>query len=56
MILADDYDEVQQLKEKMRAAELLEVGLLKTHADYGKDIKTVKSNMVTNDGIEPVVG
>ena len=56
MILADDYDEVQQLKEKMRAAELLEVGLLKTHAEYGKDIMAVKQNMVTDDGIEPVVG
>jgi hypothetical protein len=56
MILADDYEQRQQLKEKLRAAELLEVGLLKTHADYGSDIKAVKSNMVTDDGIEPVVG
>ena len=57
MILGDDYDEVQELKEKMRAAELLEVGLLKTHADYGKEIKSVKQNMVTDDGIEePALG
>jgi hypothetical protein len=56
MILADDYEQRQQLKEKLKAAELLEVGLLKTHGEYSKDIKAVKSNMVTDDGIEPVVG
>ena len=56
MILADDYDEVQQLKEKLDAAQRLEVGLLKTHAEYGKDIESVKQNMVTDDGVEPVVG
>ena len=56
MILADDYDEVQQLKEKLDATLRLEVGLLKTHAEYGKDIESVKQNMVTDDGVEPVVG
>ena len=57
MILGDDYDEAQQLKEKMRAAELLELGLIKTYDEYEKDVARVKSNMVTDDGIEePEIG
>ena len=56
LILAEDYDEREQLKEKLSAAELLEVGLLKTHAEYRNDIESVKQNMVTDDGIEPLVG
>ena len=56
IILADDYEQRQQLKEKLKAAKLLEVGLLKTHGEYRNDINAVKSNMVIDDGIEPLVG
>ena len=56
MILADDYEQREQLKEKLRAAELLEVGLLQVHADYDKDIESVRQNMVVDDGIEPALG
>jgi hypothetical protein len=57
MILgSDDYQHRQQLKEKLSAAERLEVGLLQVHADYGKDIESIRQNMVTNDGVEPALG
>jgi len=56
MILGDDYDEVQQLKERLDAAHRLEGGLLVTYNEYGKDIDQVKKNMVTDDGIEPALG
>jgi len=56
LILGDDYDQVQQFKERLSAAELLEVGLLKTFGEYDKDIKAVKANMVTDDGVEPALG
>ena len=51
LILADDYDEAQQLKEKLNAAQRLEAGLLMAYGEYGKDIDQVKQNMVTDDGI-----
>lgn len=57
MILADDYEPVQELKEKFDAAQRLEVGLLKAYGEYQKDIDQVKQNMVTDDGIvEPALG
>ena len=56
LILADDYDEVQQLKERLDAAHRLEGGLLVTYNEYGKDIDHVKQTMVTDDGIEPALG
>ena len=56
LILGDDYDEVQDLKEKLDAAQRLEGGLLQAYSEYNKDIETVKQNMVTDDGVEPALG
>ena len=56
LILGDDYDEVQDLKEKLVAAQRLEGGLLQAYSEYNKDIETVKQNMVTDDGVEPALG
>ena len=56
LILGDDYDEVQDLKEKLVAAQRLEGGLLQTYSEYSKDIEAVKQNMVTDDGVEPALG
>jgi len=57
MILGDDYDEAQELKEKLDASVSLELGLIKTYDEYEKDVARVKSSMVTSDGIaEPEIG
>ena len=56
LILAEDYDEREQLKEKLSAAEKLELGLLAEYDNNKTEIEFVKQNMVLDDGIEPALG
>lgn len=48
-ILGDDYETVQELKEQMNQAEQLELGIMKTISEYGKEIKRIKETVVAPD-------
>ena len=53
--LGDDYQVMQELKEKQKQADRLEIGLLQTLNDYQTEIKRISEKVVSEDEM-PEVG